>query len=569
MFPFATQRHSNLVETKKNLNEKEVILDCGWGCLIFANTFQNPMKIAEVLLNEKPGKRDIAIFIEEPHVVLSMAPQEIFLDPSHHLRLLQGDYLSDGIPDSSMFVRKLDWEKDSARINQIYQSRCMVQVEESFFRGIENSEKIVLFVAVDSQSGQIEGVITCLDHGKIYNDPGKGVSLWSLAVDPQTSKAGVGEKLVRYCAEQYFQRDRNYIDLSVLHNNEQAINLYEKLGFQKIPLFFLKNKSAINEKLYTGPIPENQLNPYAMIIINEARRRGIVTKILDHPSNLFSLSFGGRTVKCRESLTELTNSISLQICSDKSQTHRILKKHGLMVPEQTVASSAEKNALFLERCGSIVVKPAEGEQGAGISVDLNNLVEMEKAILRARCICETVLLEEFIEGEELRVLVIKNEVVAAAIRKPAQIIGNGLLTVKELIEKQSRRRESATGGESSIPFDDETRRCVEFSGLQMDSILDSGEYLNVRKTANLHTGGTLHDVTKKLHPKLIQVCLQAARAINIPVVGFDLMVADFQKPEYRIIEANERPGLANHEPNPTAERFIDLLFPQTENQNNI
>jgi D-alanine-D-alanine ligase-like ATP-grasp enzyme len=87
--------------------------------------------------------------------------------------------------------------------------------------------------------------------------------------------------------------------------------------------------------------------------------------------------------------------------------------------------------------------------------------------------------------------------------------------------------------------------------------------IQVRDTANLHTGGTLHDVTDSLHTELANAALVAARALGIPVVGLDLIVAAADKPVYRVIEANERPGLANHEPQPTAERFIDYLFPQT------
>jgi D-alanine-D-alanine ligase-like ATP-grasp enzyme len=87
--------------------------------------------------------------------------------------------------------------------------------------------------------------------------------------------------------------------------------------------------------------------------------------------------------------------------------------------------------------------------------------------------------------------------------------------------------------------------------------------LVVRKTANLHTGGTIHDVTADLSPELARAAKEAARALDIPVTGLDFLVPDVTASEYVIIEANERPGLANHEPQPTAERFVDLLFPQT------
>ena len=160
-------------------------------------------------------------------------------------------------------------------------------------------------------------------------------------------------------------------------------------------------------------------------------------------------------------------------------------------------------------------------------------------------------------------MVIGTEVVAAAVRRPAEVIGNGRDTVRALIDRQSRRRGAVTGGESRIPVDRETERCIREAGYKFDSVLPENERLSVRKTANLHTGGTIHDVTGRLHPTLRQAAVDAARAIDIPVTGLDFIVPAVDGEDYAIIEANERPGLANHEPQPTAERFIDLLFPQT------
>jgi D-alanine-D-alanine ligase-like ATP-grasp enzyme len=173
------------------------------------------------------------------------------------------------------------------------------------------------------------------------------------------------------------------------------------------------------------------------------------------------------------------------------------------------------------------------------------------------------VLEQFCEGVDLRIVVIGYKVVAASIRKPAQVTGDGRHTVLELIEQHSRRRMAATGGESRVPMDSETERCVRAGGYEMTDVLPPGVVLQVRKAANVHTGGTIHDVTAQLHPALADAAERAARAIDIPVTGLDFLVPRVNGPEYVILEANERPGLANHEPQPTAERFVDLLFPQT------
>jgi GNAT-family acetyltransferase (TIGR03103 family) len=348
-----------------------------------------------------------------------------------------------------------------------------------------------------------------------------------------------------------------------MHDNTQAIRLYQKLGFERVPVFALKHKNPHNEPLFTSGDVGEDLNPYARIIIREAQKRGIYIEVLDAEGGYFELSFGGRSIVCRESLTELTTAIAMSRCDDKATTHRLLHQAGLRVPEQVKVETEQQALAFMERHESVVVKPARGEQGAGISVDVRDTDSLRSAMEEARGICTTIILEEFASGDDLRIVVIGDEVVAAAVRKPAQVIGNGIDPVKTLIEKQSRRRAAATGGESNIPVDRETLRCITGSGHTLDSVLPEGVKLVVRKTANLHTGGTIHDVTDRLHPTLRKAAIDAARALDIPVTGLDFIVPAVDKPDYVIIEANERPGLANHEPQPTAERFIDLLFPQT------
>ncbi|MHB1139272.1 MAG: N-acetylglutaminylglutamine synthetase, partial [Microthrixaceae bacterium] len=181
----------------------------------------------------------------------------------------------------------------------------------------------------------------------------------------------------------------------------------------------------------------------------------------------------------------------------------------------------------------------------------------------ARTVCPDVLIEQRCDGEDLRIVVIDHRVVAAAVRRPAAVVGDGRHRVADLIDAQSRRRRAATGGESAIPVDDVTRDVLADQGLELDSVPAEGRRVQVRATANLHTGGTIHDVTDELHPALADAAVVASRALDIPVTGIDLIVPDVAGPEYVIIEANERPGLANHEPRPTAEAFVDLLFPTT------
>jgi GNAT-family acetyltransferase (TIGR03103 family) len=543
--------------------KENAVVDCGWGRLLFGQTFSDSRALARALCQEAPGTRDIAFYVREPHVLISLAPQEVFLDPSHTFRLWLDRYHPATHRPRGFLVRLLASRDDAEQMHNVYLKRKMIPTEPGFVWLHRSSRVLVYLVAQEIGTGRIIGVVNGIDHTEAFGDPENGSSLWALAVDPQTAHPGIGEALTRQLAEYFLARGRAFMDLSVMHNNKQAIALYEKLGFRRVDVFALKYKNPYNEPLYIAERPEAKLNPYANILIAEARRRGIAVEVLDEEAAYFKLTFGGRSIVCRESLTELTTAIAMSRCDDKAVTSRLLAHEGLKVPAQTFAGDDEHNRQFLEQHHRVVVKPARGEQGSGISVDVQTPEALSEAIQRARLINEKVLLEQFIQGLDLRVIVIDYKVVAAAIRQPASVKGTGRHSIQQLIEKQSRRRAAATGGESRIPLDDETARCVKDAGYSMESILTQGTLLAVRKTANLHTGGTIHDVTPYMSHTLCRAAIAAARAIDIPVVGLDFLVPSVQSDEYVIIEANERPGLANHEPQPTAERFIDLLFPQT------
>jgi GNAT-family acetyltransferase (TIGR03103 family) len=538
-------------------------IDCGWGRLIFAHTFHDNRELADALLEESAGKRDIAFYVNDPHVLLAMEPQKLFLDPSHTYRLWLDRYKVSALRPRGYTIGLLNRHADAEAVHRVYLARNMIPPPIEFIWDERTSRAVQFFVASDIHSGEILGAATGIDHVEAFSDPEQGSSLWALAVDPQARHPGIGQALVRHMAEYFIARGRSYLDLSVMHNNHEAIRLYEHLKFERINAFSVKKKNPFNEPLFIGAQPEEALNPYAKIITREAQRRGIGINVLDEEAGFFELSLGGRTITCRESLSELTTSIAMSRCDDKAVTHRILRKAGLRVPAQIEVTDTAQVEAFLAEHGAVVVKPARGEQGAGISVDVRSKEDLRHAIEEARRHCNTVLLEEYATGLDLRILVIEGRVVAAAVRKPPHIKGTGRDSVRELIEKQSRRRAAATDGESRIPFDRETLRCVNDAGYEMDEILPYAQDLKVRKTANLHTGGTLHDVTEKLHPTLRQAAVEAAAAIDIPVTGLDFIVPDPKGEKYVIIEANERPGLANHEPQPTAERFIDLLFPST------
>jgi GNAT-family acetyltransferase (TIGR03103 family) len=560
--PSYERLQARFAEDGSTPDTEPLALHCGWGRLLIGHTYPDPEALANELLNEKPGERDIALYVAAPQQVLAQSPQQLFLDPSDTLRLWFSDYRPSQRVFRGFRIRRAQSQDDWTAINSLYIARGMLPIDPALLTP-RHLGGPVYWIAEDESSNAVIGSVMGLNHQKAFNDPENGSSLWCLAVDPQCTRPGVGEVLVRHLIEHFQSRGLAYLDLSVLHDNQQAKNLYGKLGFRNLPTFAIKRKNGINEKLFLGPGPQADFNPYARIIVEEAHRRGIDVQVDDAEAGLFTLIHGGRRIRCRESLSDLTTAVSMTLCQDKRLTNKVLRAAGLELPVQQLAGNADDNLAFLDEHERVVVKPVDGEQGQGVAVDLRTIEDVQAAVERARQFDSRVLLESFHEGLDLRIVVIGFDVVAAAIRRPAEIMGDGRHTIEQLIEAQSRRRAAATGGESKIPVDEETRRTVEDAGFAFDSVLPADQKLAVRRTANLHTGGCLEDVTAILHPVLKDAAIRAARALDIPVVGLDLMVPAADQPEYVFIEANERCGLANHEPQPTAERFVDLLFPHS------
>jgi len=547
---------------------KDVELEMGWGRLIFGQTFADAGTLAETLRHETPGRRDICIYARESHVVVAGAPTELFIDPSHTYRLrFTGDSEQEGFTPSPLgvTVRTLNDPEDADAMNRVFVRCGMVPAPiETIWDNHLDAEAVTYLVAVRDDDGAVVGTVTGVDHELLFSDPEHGSSLWTLAVDPAAALPGVGAALTQTLAEHFRTAGRAYLDLSVVHDNAAAMALYEKLGF-RVPVLAIKRKNAINEPLFTLP-PETveDLNPYARIIADEAMRRGIWVEVLDAETGEMRLIHGGRSVITRESLSEFTSAIAMCRCDDKRLTRRLVSEAGITVPRARLATFDDGDYAFVKEVGEVVVKPTRGEQGKGITVGVvahNGADDLAAALARARQHYPEVLIEERVAGDDLRLVVIAGRVVAAAQRMPPEILGTGDHTVRDLIAAESRRRSAATGGESRIPIDDITEATVAEAGWLLDDVLPQGTRLRVRRTANLHQGGTIHDVTAEVNPELCRVAVAAAEAIGIPVTGIDLLVPDVTGAEYVFIEANERPGLANHEPQPTAAAFIDYLFP--------
>ena len=304
---------------------QDVTLECGWGRLVFGQTFTSQARLEQVLRAERAGRRDICIYPRDPHVLVARAPQELFVDPSHTFRLAFSRYQPAPEVTRTARIRPVADTEDVEGLNEVYAAARMLRAAPDVVLANARSEAFTYLVATDAASDTVVGTVTGVDHVAAFGDPEGGTSLWCLAVDPQYPLPSVGEALVRTLVEQYQARGRRYLDLSVLHDNARAIRLYERLGFTRVPVLTVKRKNPINEPLFVGPPSADyeRLNPYARIIADEARRRGIIVDVLDAEWGELRLSHGGRSIVTRESLSELTSAVAMSRCDDKRITRRI------------------------------------------------------------------------------------------------------------------------------------------------------------------------------------------------------------------------------------------------------
>lgn len=311
---------------------ESVVLDCGWGRLVFGNTFPDAERAADALRAEADGARDICVYLAEPHVLVARRHAELFIDPSHTYRLALPAEIDSRL--GSVEVRTLRDEADADAVNRIYAANGMLTAPVDTLVGNAGTDEFLHLVAVHTPTDTVVGTITGVDHVAVFGDPDGGSSLWCLTVDMNAAPPGTGQALLAALADRLVALGRRYVDLSVLADNTGAIRLYERLGFVRIPELFVKRKNPINEELFVAPGTHghDDLNPYAKIIAVEARRRGIGVEILDAEWGEMRLTHGGRRITMRESLSELTSAVAMSRCDDKRVTRRVLAAAGLRVP---------------------------------------------------------------------------------------------------------------------------------------------------------------------------------------------------------------------------------------------
>jgi cyanophycin synthetase len=317
-----------------------------------------------------------------------------------------------------------------------------------------------------------------------------------------------------------------------------------------------------------------RLGPSTGSIIDEAVSRGMPWIRLNRYS-LCQIGYGVNQKRIQATVASSTSSIGVEIACDKEDTKHLLEQANIQVPKGEIVRSERGLKEEVEYLGyPLVIKPINGNHGRGITINIKTWEEALQGFKAAKEISRSVIVEKYITGDDYRLLVIDNKLVAAALRTPAHVVGDGKSTIQELIDKVNEDPRRGYGHEkvlTMIKVNEMTENILKDNGLELDSVLEKDRILNLKDTANLSTGGTATDVTDMVHPENVFMAERISKVIDLNICGIDVMTTDISKPLSEtggaVLEVNAGPGFRMHLaptsglPRNVASHVVDMLYP--------
>ena len=298
---------------------------------------------------------------------------------------------------------------------------------------------------------------------------------------------------------------------------------------------------------------EVRLGPSTGSIVYAAVARNIPYRRLTEGS-LVQFGWGSKQRRIQAAETDASSAVAESIAQDKELTKQLLQAAGVPVPcGRPVDNAADAWAAACEIGVPVVVKPQDGNQGKGVTVNLTTREQVETAYETAFRISDEVLVERYLTGQDHRILVVGDKLIAAARREPPLVVGDGVSTVRQLVElvnSDPRRGEGHATSLTKIRFDNIALDRLAEEGLNADSIPAKGQRVVLRNNANLSTGGTATDVTDSVHPDFAARAIAAAQMIGLDIAGVDIVCQNVLQPLEAqgggVVEVNAAPGLRMH-----------------------
>ena len=322
-------------------------------------------------------------------------------------------------------------------------------------------------------------------------------------------------------------------------------------------------------------IRENErLGPSTGSIVEEAIKRKIPYIRLNNRS-LVQLGYGVNQCRIQATIASTTSSIAVDIACNKEETKNLLEASQIPVPQGKIVYNEEDLKSAIDKIGyPIVTKPVNGNHGKGATTNIRTWEDAVAGLQAAKVFGRAVICEKFITGRDFRILVINYKFVAAALRTPAAVVGDGIHTIQELIDIVNSDPRRGYGHEkvlTTIKVDGFTMDILAKKEYTLDTILKDKQELWLKPTANLSTGGTATDFTDFVHPTNVFMCERIARIIGLNICGIDIMANDLSVPITEnggsVLEVNAAPGFRMHLdptdglPRNVAEPVIDMLYP--------
>ncbi len=320
-----------------------------------------------------------------------------------------------------------------------------------------------------------------------------------------------------------------------------------------------------------------RLGPSTDSIVQAAIKRGIPYRRLTDGS-LVQFGWGSKQRRIQAAEIDATSAIAESIAQDKALTKRLLHSAGVPVPLGEIVEEEGEAWPSAQRIGlPVVIKPLDGNQGKGVTVNIRSEEEVVQAFRNAKRFRDSIIVERYLPGADYRLLVVGDRLVAAARREPPQVIGNGKATIRELVDQVNTdplRGDGHATPLTKIRFDDIALGCLADQGWKADDIPPKGARVILRNNANLSTGGTATDVTDEVHPQVAACAVRAAQMVGLHVCGVDVVCESVLKPledqSGGIVEVNAAPGLRMHlrpsfgKGRQVGEAIVDTVFPAGE-----
>ena len=307
-------------------------------------------------------------------------------------------------------------------------------------------------------------------------------------------------------------------------------------------------------------------------LIAAIERRGIPWRYAHPQRRVLQLGHGCKMQRTTGNVAGRTSWIAGEIARDKALATRLLDDAGLPVTEQRLVGSVREGLAKAEELGfPVVVKPNFTGRGIAVAPMLQTAAQVEVALVAA-LEHGPALVERHVEGDDHRLFVVDGRVVAVARKIPASIVGDGVHSVRDLVDAVNRdplRGATTAAALAEIVIDDEARRVLAGQGLAETSVPAAGDRVLLRLNANLSTGGMAVDVTGKVHPDNIAMAEREARVIGLDIMGLDFLTPDIGRSHREvggaICEVNGTPGVRLHAdgdlPTVVIDAIVDKMFP--------